>query len=478
VSSESFKSLLKREIKDASIYSAVTFSLPVINMLLIPFYWKVLTPTDYGVIAIVGIIGGVTGVFLGLSIDQYINRFYYEWAEEDRSIEIGTAWLLSWGSSFLIGIISIPIIFLITPYLFPKVNFFPYIFLGLLSQIFNSLDVVAFATLRIKRLPKMYSIYQLSKSGIVLCFNILFVLILDYRLEGYFIANLVSSIIITGIALKIMLIFATPSLKKDSIRVMFRFSLPLVGNNFVAVVSSTLDSFLLQYYASVEALGIYSVGMKFASILSQLHKALKLSYGPFVFEKLKKNNGLSVISRVTVFYVFPLFFAATGIILFIDDLVYWINQSSYFPIVEFVPYLIITALIQTLVVYYGAGIIISKRTELLLIPTTIQALLVIGLSFVLIPTFQIYGIIVSRFIGALIFLLISIIITLRVYPLMYKWVALFGFWITTLAIVGIHQNVGTVGWIQSLLISVGLMICFCFISLCVLYFSTRDTIKT
>ena len=473
MSSSSFKSIFKLEIKDASIYTAVVFAFPIINILLLPFYWKVLSPSDYGIIAIIDIIGGVMGVFLGLSINQYIIIHYFEWNEKNRSSELGKAWVIHWGSAILIGLIAMPIIYWFVPYIFPEVNFFPYIFIGFLSYILASLDTVTFTTLRIKKLTKIYSFYEIIKNVLKIGLTIMLVLFLEQGLEGYFVAKLLSSFIMVFISIRIMLLFATPSFKKSTLRKMLRFSLPLVLNNFITAISSYLDRFLLQYYISVEALGVYSVGMKFAMIVNQLHKALKLSYGPFVFQYLNKSNGFETIYKLTIFYVLPLFICSTGIILFIDEFVYWVNVQSYLPIIEYMPYLVINVLLGTLVVYYGAGIIMSKRTELLLIPTSIQTITVVILSFLLIPIYGIYGIIMTKFVSVVIFLFISIFITLRVYPLKYKWSALIGFWVLTLSAIMFHQALEIEGWYNNILFSSGLMLLYLLVSISFAYFSAN-----
>ena len=54
---KSFHSLLKREGKDSFIFTLATFISLLASFLLMPLMWQKLTPQDYGVIAVVEMIG-------------------------------------------------------------------------------------------------------------------------------------------------------------------------------------------------------------------------------------------------------------------------------------------------------------------------------------------------------------------------------------------------------------------------------------
>ena len=68
-----------------------------------PLMWQKLTPEDYGVIAVVEMIGVFAIIFLGLNLDQSITRFYYEWDEEVKEKKIGALWVLSWLEILIVG---------------------------------------------------------------------------------------------------------------------------------------------------------------------------------------------------------------------------------------------------------------------------------------------------------------------------------------------------------------------------------------
>ena len=97
-----FKKLLKAESKDTLIYLISTLITGFGSFLIIPIYWSKLSLSDYGLITITEMIAGYLTIFLGLSLEQGITRYYYEWKESDRKTGLGSLWLTSWISILLI----------------------------------------------------------------------------------------------------------------------------------------------------------------------------------------------------------------------------------------------------------------------------------------------------------------------------------------------------------------------------------------
>ncbi|MBF0239529.1 MAG: lipopolysaccharide biosynthesis protein [SAR324 cluster bacterium] len=455
-----FTSLLKREVKNVSVYTTATFSTSLLSFLLLPLYWKKLTPTDYGIIAIAEMLGSFSSPFLTLFLDQSLTRFYYEWNEVDRKRKIGGIWVLSWLNIICVGGISIFLLSRISPYFFPEVDFYPYLFLGLTAQLLGSFDAITFATIRIKNMPKFYTGYSLLKTSLLLGSSILFVLILDWGLYGYFVAQIISSGIIAIMALGIMFYFATPAIRNTGIREALKYSLPLIPNKMVTIVGSFIDRYMLQQFASVEALGIYAVSMKFANLMSTLHSALKLAYGPFLYQKLHEKDGKQIIAKMTLLYVFPLFFTALSISVYIDEFVKWINQPAYFQVVKYVPYVVLIALMETMKNYYTPGIVLAKKTHLLLVPSLVCTAISIVGSIIFVPLYQTEGVIIVRFIESFVSFMILMVLSLRVYEMIYSWRGFLGFWGIMLVCLLIHQWISIEGLLISTLFSTGLLILF------------------
>jgi O-antigen/teichoic acid export membrane protein len=168
--------------------------------------------------------------------------------------------------------------------------------------------------------------------------------------------------------------------------------------------------------------------MKFVEIISALHASLKMAYGPFLMKTMAqdKEHGKETVSAVTPFYTFAYLAVGLGLSLFIGDFVRLVGQPEYFPVVRWVPIIVGISLINTLYVYYTPGIILSKRTGLLWIPSAINISVLAVAAYPLIGRFGLGGLVATRYISAILFFGINLYISQKVHPFPHRWARLAG----------------------------------------------------
>ncbi len=419
----SFKRMLRSEAKGAAIYTFSTFLLQLSNFLIVPLFWQKLTLEDYGIIAIIEMITAFFALYLGLQLDFSITRFYYEWTEEERKYNVGALWLVSWVSTIILGIISIYLFSYINNFLFSEVSFYPIIFLGLIYVVIGRLTLIPYATIRIANIPVLYAAYSILSFIVRIILNIYFVLILDKKLYGLFVSNIISNsftVILGGI---IMFRFAIPCLKYNTLKEALKFSLPLIPSNLISSLTNFIDRYLLQKFASVETLGIYSISLKFTNLITQFHSALKTSFVPYMLNVIQKDEewGIRMIEKMRFYYFFILLIVSLSIAIYIKDFVYWINKPEYFPVISWIPWLIGPTLISSLVIYFAPGLFLSKRSDLTWIPSIIQMIFVVGLGLILISKYEILGVVITRYASAISLFVITFILGEKFYSVPLRW---------------------------------------------------------
>ncbi|MBU2511651.1 oligosaccharide flippase family protein [bacterium] len=457
----SFKSILKREAKDSSIFTFAIYLPVAVNFFLIPFYWQKLTPTDFGIIAIVEIITVYISIFSGLKLEESVKRFYYEWDVDSRKENITTLWIIQWGSNVVFGLLALAIVYLSHDFFFPDVAF-KYFILGLISYTLETLFVLPTTLVRVQKRPVLFSVISLTKSFLLIGFNIYFILILQWGLTGFFIANLIGHGIIAVLGLSIMISVFTWKFNYKELKVAFRFSLPLIPTLAIASISKTVDKILLQKFVSTEALGLFSQALKISGLINKLYQAIKTSYVPFLYKFIFEDKRNEVVFRMSKFYLAPLFIASFSLFVFADEIIIWIDRPAYLEIIQYLPYLIFIELISSIVIFYAPGIGIAKKNELLVIPTTVNSLITIIGGFVLIPFLQLYGIIILRLLLTISNLIIRIILSLKVYDMKYDWQALFFYLFTYIALSLTGSFLSFQNLLYNLLFGAGLV----FIQLC------------
>jgi O-antigen/teichoic acid export membrane protein len=415
-----FRKIVQKEAKEALLYVISNGLIQIGNLVVIPLFWSRLTPDDYGVIAITEIIGSFLSIFLGLSLDQSINKFYYEWSPEERKRGIGAIWVVSWLSCFVIGAASLFILSRTSRYIFETVAFYPYIYLGLIATVLTSLSQITFTTIRIKRLPFFYAWYSLSTFVMYFVLRFIFVFVNREGLTGYYKANIIGAAIAVLCSVVIMLRFSIPCIRNSGLKKSLKFSFPIIPSSILTAFTNICDRLILQSYVSLSELGIYSISVMFASSIIKLHDGIKLSYGPFLWKTVNEEiDCKTIIARMAPFFTAPIFLWAFILSTFIDTIILLINNPSYFAVADLVPPVVGFTLIACLYLYYSPGIMLGDRTDLLWIPSAAKLLLVLS-GFVLVPKFGVDGIIFSKYLAAIAFFVISFYLSQRVFPIPYR----------------------------------------------------------
>lgn len=464
ISGVSFQKLVKSEAKSASVYTLATFLTQFGSFLVVPFFWQKLSIIDYGIIAIVDVIASFLNMFLGLQLELSISRFYYEWSADERPQRVGTLWIISWLSTVFLGVLSLGLFSIINNFLFPDVAFLPYIFLGIIGIIIAKLSAIPYATIRIANKPMLYAVYSVLSFIVQIGLNIYFVLVLDQKLHGYLISIIIGNCVVSVIGMIIMSRFATLRIRINTLRDSLSYALPQIPASAISGITSLLDRFLLQKFASLEVMGVYSLCLKFTSLILQLHSALKISFLPFLYKTTAKDNiaGMSTLAKMRLLYILPLMIFALAISLFIKDFVHWIDRPEYFPIIFWVPWLTGPALLTSFVFYFGPGLFLAKKTNLTWIPAAIQLFFVLICGIILIPSLEITGVVIAKYASAISFFAVTFFLSQKHYPIPVKWKRIIGIMSFLLALIILSNYI----YIEDLILSI------CFNTILVLFFCT------
>lgn len=415
--------LAEREVKHATIYTISAVVTRLGNLILVPVYWQKLTLTDYGIIGVIELVGSFLGTYLCLSLDVSISRFYYEWPDHARKARLGTVWITSWLSSIILGLISLVVFSFISSVLFPDVAFFPYVFFSITYAILSQLDRITFTTIRIKRLPWLYSAYSVLSFLLQAFLSIYFVVIMDWKVLGYLVALNISELLIVLAGIGLMVRFAQPNIHTTGIKESLKFSLPLIPNAVLGTLSSVADRFLLQQFTSLEMVGAYSLSLKFVSLIPMLHEAIKMSFVPFVFQiqSEKVSEAREIIGQARLYYLIPLFVFGVGISGYVDDFVHLVGQPQFLQVAVYTPLLVGLALLDCLYAYYAIGLLLAKRTDLIWRPSLLRLICIGVAGLILVPILQVIGVILSRYLVILLFTLYAAILAQRYYPIQMYW---------------------------------------------------------
>lgn len=419
------KNLIKAESKDTIIYFFSTLITGFGSFIIIPIYWSKFSLSDYGLIAITEMVASSSSILLGLSLEQGVTRFFYEWNEIERKVALGSLWLTSWVSIFLMSPILFYIFFIANDLIFPNTDFFPHVFLGLVIGFLAPFEKIPAVTLRMLKKPILFSGLNIFFFIISHVIAIIFVFVYDLGIIGYLYSQIISKIILLLIYTFLMLNFATPVIKSKFIKEPVLFSLHFITPDVISAFSSQGDRYLLQLLLNLKFLGIYSICQKFGLLFTQIHSIVKLSFVPFLVKTTSDNSlGNEILKKMVPFYVSPLFFGFVFLSLFADNLIFFIGNEEFYSITGYLPWFFLSLLIPSIYLYYAPGIYLSKKSVFLLYPIIGSSAFFFLLSFILIPLFSLHGLIFSKIISGIIYLGISLFLSKKLYNLKNDYIYL------------------------------------------------------
>ena len=415
--------ILRAEARDALVFTGSTLISRVGAFLLLPLFLSRLSPEDYGILAVIAVVGAFQILIGSLSLDLAVTRLYYEWPEAERRRNLGSIWVWNWIATLGSGAVFLLVLPFLAPILFPDVPYEPWLPLGIISNTLAGLLVIPATTIRIRRLPWLFAAYAVGSFLITGGLGLWFVLGLDLGLGGYLSSLIVANAALASLSVLVMLRFSHARIASPGLIGALRLAVPALPSAAISTIGVTLDRVMLAQFATLHALGIYAVAMKFVELIGALHQSLKMNFVPFTMQHVAADTqrGRELVGLALPFYLIPYLAATLGLVLFIGPVVRIINQPEYFPVVEWVPWLAGAYVIGCLYVYFGNGMLLANRTDLLTIPAAAQlgAMTVTGL--LLIPEFQLAGVVVTRYAGAIVLFGSSLYLSRRVFRIEHRW---------------------------------------------------------
>lgn len=418
--------ILRAEARDAVVFTSSTLVSRIGAFLILLLYLSKLSPEDFGILAVIAVVGAFQLLIGSLSLDLAVTRMYYEWPESERRRNLGSIWVWNWIATLGSGALFLVVMPFLAPFLFPDVPYEPWLPLGIVGNTLAGLLVLPATTIRIKRLPRLFAVYSLGSMAVTGGLGLWFVLVLDLGLGGYLASLIVANAALASASVLLMLRFSRLSLTSPGLRGALQVALPALPSALISTVGVTLDRILLAQFATLNTLGIYAVAMKFVELIGALHQSLKMTFVPFTMQQVAGDveRGRRLVGSVIPFYLIPYLAATLGLVLFIGPVVRILGQPEYYPVVEWVPWLAGAYLIACLFVYFGNGMLLANRTDLLTIPAAAQLAAMTVTAFLLIPPFQLTGVVATRYAGAIVLFGSSLYLSRRVFRIEHHWAVL------------------------------------------------------
>lgn len=357
----------KKTLKNTSIYIFTGVLQKALSFFLLPLYTIYLIPDDYGLVTLISTFMGFVALLITLALNGAISRYYFVYKNDEKKLKeyLGTIIFGVIFNCILWFILIVGFKNIITSVFLKNIEFFPYIFIALLSTITSPIYSIYQSILQIKQNAKGYS----ANSLIYFCFavglNLLFIVGFKLGATGLLLANAIPNILFSIVAIITLV-------KKKHIAVAFkwpymaeslRYSIPLIPHILSGTIADYISKSFLYLKSNLANVGLYSVAFQFGTILDIIQSSISNALYPLVYDTLDnhRDEEQKLIKTTTLIFK-GMCFLSLGLALTSKEVVFLMTSNrSFHTAWKAIPIIALGSLFFSLYATYGTLLTYNKK---------------------------------------------------------------------------------------------------------------------
>lgn len=417
------KSKFLEVYQHAIVYGLGNAGQQLISFILLPLYTSYLAPDEYGRLALITALSGLLSVLLGMGFATSFFKFYPKAGEIDSKKEVissALVWL------FGVGIMAVIVLWLmagsIAKVFLGSLNYSLYIKIMAVNLMFNMLQLIPAGMFRAEKRSWQYVVFTLSDLILALGLNIYFLTSLRMGVLGILLADALATGIMLLVELYVFRHMLQLALSWSLIGSMLRFGSPLILSGLGIYILNQADRWFLQYYTTMEVVGVYSLGYKFALLINLLLiQPIQLVWIPMVFEMEKHPDAKQFYERMLTYVFLINLWVALGLSIFSKEVIALMTTPAYHSAYKVVPWVALAYVIYGAYPIVNIGTLLSGKTVYSIWIVGIAGLSNLLLNFFLIPSWGGLGAAQATLLSEIILFAIAWWINRRILSLQYQW---------------------------------------------------------
>lgn len=395
------------------LYSIGMIFSKAVGFFLVPIYTYCVTTEEYGVATTVTTFVSTFGIVVMLSLRAAMIRFYNQYDEKEKPVFIGT--IVSFVILNAMGICTLLCVFehWYVPWLFDGIDFYPIVFLGVLSLGFESIYLVYQSLLQAKQDGKNYS----KNSIVYLLFHaisvVVFVAVLKMGGLGIVLSNFVTNICFALYGIVSMRIrgYIKFGIDKQMLSCSLKYSIPILPHNLATNLNTYSTKTIINSYLGYTVSGIYSLASQFSTIFALVQSSVNLAFRPWFVEQMESGEeGRKQIKHMSCMIMALFAFCALGIALFSKELVIIMSEQSYVSAWKMIPFFILTQLVAFIYFSHVQTLMYNlKKSKYTFICSSSSVIVNIFVAICLVKYLDVYAILIAQFVSQTVMAILAVL---------------------------------------------------------------------
>lgn len=356
------RQLFGRLLTNTSIYGVGIVISRVGGVLLLPLYWRKLSPADFGIIGLSQALILFLSPVLALGLYDAVQRLFHEWSTPERPQYLGSIWLTSFG----VGLTVCSLLSVVGTWLFSavlsQVAFVPYLLIAIWIAFASNLSLIPLAVMRAQEESRRYAVIMILMFLSQAAVTLYLVLVAGLGAAGYLAGALINYAgwgvyFISYMARRIRWSVRLAYLKEP-----LRYSLPIMPSLMLEGANQVLDRYFLDKFVGLRQIGLYTLANQFGSGYNLFNQMTKNSWYPFIYRLVtERKDAPVVVARFSLYLIAALVPIAIAVALLSKELILLFGDERYHGVYELVPAFVLVYFMQSIWTVLGRGMDLAKR---------------------------------------------------------------------------------------------------------------------
>lgn len=388
------KAVYRDILRHSAVYGAGQILGRVVSVLLLPLYTHYLHPADYGVMAILDLVGALLGGSVGAAFVPAAGRLHFDGEDE---IHRSRVW---WTTMALVAAVSSAVAGLLVAARMPLAS----ATLGAVPQgafyyalfapgiVTGAVEYAVGGYLRIAKASTAYVVLSLARLPVNVGLNV-GLLALGYGLSGVLIGNLATGVL-SAVAFVAVFVRTRPfcGFRWGLSAELWRFGWPLMLSGVLATLLHQADRYILVRFVSLEEVGIYSLAYQIGQGINALVLMPFASiWGVVILEVRERPDAPQFYADVFKYFVYGLSLLFLAVSLLAPEIVGLLTAPEFWDAARLIPIICLAYLFFSLSDHFKVPAVIHKRTIASLRVMVVATIANIAMNLALVPRFGIDG---------------------------------------------------------------------------------------
>jgi O-antigen/teichoic acid export membrane protein len=374
-----------------------------ISFLLLPVFTSYLTPTDYGIISILGLVVMVLTPVFSLGLGVATGICYFEGNNQERKkTTIWTAFAILGGSVSILALVGIAFARQISMVAFLTPDHHYLVTISLLSTCLSILRTPLMLYLQFEEKAKTFVALTVVSTLTSISLSILMVVVLKRGVQGLIEGRLIAQ----AIGLALYLVPVAPKLRFrlgwSVSKELLRLGAPMIPSFAALFVLQQVNRYILQRFDGLEAVGIYTIGYNLGFVMNLFVNGFTSAWYPYFMSFIDKQTEARVLfGRILTYYVFG--FGTLSLLFYIGakPVVMIMTQPAFHQAYKVAGLSATAQFLIGIASILLPGMYFAKEVKYYTLVQGVAALIAFGLNLSLIPLFGLLGAAAALMLGFL-----------------------------------------------------------------------------